>query len=156
MAEQERFVPDILVGPSILEQKDVDAVNRLMKQLSDSAQDINRNKLTDILCQPNFRIIIFKDPGTDEVIGMASLYYYKAICAPLGIGKVEDVVIDKRYRGKGLGDLLVKYLISLSKSLKLQILELTSDPDNPERLPAIELYKKHGFKERGGYFYLDL
>lgn len=77
MLKREDFKPDILIGPSVLEQKDVDSINKLRRQLSQSPKeivDISKNKLTDILCQPNCRIIIFKDPATDEVIGMASLF----------------------------------------------------------------------------------
>ncbi|MDP3697593.1 MAG: GNAT family N-acetyltransferase [Candidatus Taylorbacteria bacterium] len=154
MTEQKKFVPDILVGPSVLEQKDVDGINRLMKQLFDKAQEISRGKLTDILCQPNFRMIIFKDPDTNEVIGMASLYCYKALYAPGGVGRVEDVVIDERYRGKGLGKLIMQCLISLAKNRQLETLELTS---NPQRVEANILYPKLGFnKHDTNYYVMDL
>ena len=56
MSDKEKFTPTVLVGPSILEQKDVDAINNLRKQLALSDQeaakvvDISKGKLTDILC----------------------------------------------------------------------------------------------------------
>ena len=157
MSDKNRFVPDILVGPSVLDKKDVESINRLRKQLSGSAQDISQTTLTDILCQPNFRLIIFKDPESDEVIGMASIYYAKTTINFDGVGRVEDVVIDERYRGHGLGDLMVRYLISTAKILRLSKLELTSNPNNPNRLTAIQLYLKQGFKKRETNCYrLDL
>ncbi len=154
MSEKKRFDPDILIDPSVLEQKDVDAVNRLMKQLSGSAQEIQKNKLTDILCQPNFRMIIFKDSDTDEVIGMASLCYYKTLYARRGAGQVEDVIIDEKYRGKGLGELIMKYVISTARNLRLETLELTS---NPKQVEANSLYPKLGFKkDETNYYVMDL
>lgn len=157
MSEQNLFVPNVLIGPSVLEQKDVDAVNRLHRQLALSAEDANqiidigRGKLTDILCQPNCRLIFFKDSDSDEVIGMASLYYYKTLYSPSGIGRVEDVVVDERYRGKGLGKLIMKYLISLARHLHLEVLELTS---NPKRVEANKIYLGLGFEKYDTNYYI--
>lgn len=150
MAEKERFEPRILLDPSVLEQKDTDSINDLLKQLSETDKELSRHKVTDILCQPNCRVIILKDPATHEVIGMASLYYYKTLNDPDGIGRVEDVVVDGRYRGKGLGKLLMGYILSMARNLKLKTLELTS---NPKRIAANKMYLELGFEKYDTNYY---
>lgn len=157
---EKRFVPDILVGPSVLEQKDVDAVNRLRRQLALSPEevasivDISKGKLTDILCQPNCQFVFFKDPETDEIIGTASLYYHKTFYEPGGTGRVEDVIIDERYRGKGLGKLLMRFIFATARNLRLKTLELTS---NPKRVEANKMYLEFGFKKYDtNYYVMDL
>jgi RimJ/RimL family protein N-acetyltransferase len=56
------------------------------------------------------------------------------------------IIVDKKFRGKGVGTALMKDLIDLAKnSFKLEILHLEVYKGNP----AINLYKRLGFKEYG-------
>ena len=55
---------------------------------------------------------------------------------------IEDVVVDKSVRGKGIGRDLVLYAIEYSKSMGARTVELTS---RPARVEANKLYKKLGF-----------
>ena len=57
-----------------------------------------------------------------------------------------NIVVKKNYRHKGIGNLLLEYLISLCNELHLQSLSLEVNEIN---LPAINLYKKFGFKKIG-------
>jgi len=156
MTEKEGFQPKVLINPSVLEQKDVDSINKLRRQLKLSSEsitdieDLAKSRVTDILCQPNCRMIIFKDSATDEVIGMTSLFYHQTFGVPDGLGKIEDVVVDERYRGKGLGKLLVIYVFSIAQNLGLRTLELTS---NPKRVEANKMYVELGFELYGTNFY---
>ncbi len=160
MPSKEKIFPLVFFNLIVLEQKDVDSINKLRKELSKSAEkrpDVDKDTLTAILSQSNFLFIIFRYYDSNEIIGMASIYYAKTTINPEGIGRVEDVVIDKRYHGHGLGDLMIDRLKYLAKSRGLSKLELTSNPDNPDRLSAIQLYLKHGFKKRETSCYeLDL
>ena len=57
-----------------------------------------------------------------------------------------NIVVKKNYRNNGVGTLLLENLISLCNELNLQSLSLEV---NEENLPAINLYKKFGFKDIG-------
>ena len=54
-------------------------------------------------------------------------------------GRIEDVVVDKDYREKGIGKKLSLEAIRVAKELKLSKLFLTS---NPKRVEANKLYQK--------------
>ena len=67
-------------------------------------------------------------------------------------GRIEDVVVDRNYRGKGIGEKLSFEAIRIAKELKLSKLFLTS---NPKRIEANQLYQKIGFQlsTTNSYFY---
>lgn len=57
------------------------------------------------------------------------------------------IIIDEKYRGKGVGKVLMQELIHLAKErFKIEILHLEVYEHN---LPAVKLYKKLGFTEYG-------
>lgn len=151
---KEKFNPIVLMGPSRLGFRDASEISDLLAQLSDSAIRIDDVVLNRILAQPNFRMVILKDPKTEEIIAVGSIYYGQTLMHPRGVGKIEDVVVDARYRGLGLGDFLIRFLIALARGWNLSKVELTS---NSKRVAANELYIKHGFKKKDTNFYqLDL
>lgn len=60
-----------------------------------------------------------------------------------------DIIIDSSYRKLGYASKLLNYVIDYAKNKRI-ILEV-----NQDNLPAINLYKKHGFSEinrRKGYY----
>jgi len=67
-------------------------------------------------------------------------------------GRIEDVVVDKNHRGKGIGEKLSLEAIRIGEELKLSNLFLTS---NPKRTDANRLYQKMGFQlgTTNSYFY---
>ena len=58
-------------------------------------------------------------------------------------GRIEDVVVNKNHRGKGIGEKLSLEAIKISKELNLNELFLTS---NPNRTEANRLYQRMGFQ----------
>lgn len=59
---------------------------------------------------------------------------------------ITNIVVKKNFRKKGIGTLLLKKLISLTK--QLQFKELTLEV-NSSNIPAIQLYSKFAFKILG-------
>jgi ribosomal protein S18 acetylase RimI-like enzyme len=117
------------------------AVNRLLPQLSDSARPISLNQLEDILNQVNFYLI-----GAyleQKIVGMATICYHKTITKPRGFGHIEDVVVDRPYRDKGIGSQIMD---ELHKIAKVNLLEKVKWTSNPEREPANKMYQRLGFK----------
>lgn len=56
------------------------------------------------------------------------------------------IAIAEEFKGKGLGKLIMEFLVSNAKSNRLSKLKLTVDDGN---IPAIRLYEKFGFKSLG-------
>ena len=59
-------------------------------------------------------------------------------------GYVDDLYVEKEYRGKGLGQKLLNEAKRFFKSKKLKFMELKSNHNNYK---SIKFYKKYGFKE---------
>lgn len=59
--------------------------------------------------------------------------------------RIADVVVDERYRGKGLGRKLMTKTIEALRAMNVKHVELTS---RPSRIAANELYRSLGFKRR--------
>ena len=59
--------------------------------------------------------------------------------------RIEDVVVDEKHRGKGLGRKLMTKTIEALRTMNVKHVELTS---RPSRTAANELYKTLGFKRR--------
>jgi len=117
------------------------SVNRLLPQLSKSAKliDIKQlNRLTESECTR----LYFAKEGT-EVLGMLSLVVFPI---PTGIKSwIEDVVVDERARGKGVGKALMKKALAEAGNLGTKSIDLTS---RPSRETANKLYQSIGYQER--------
>ncbi len=86
----------------------------------------------------------------ERLIGFATLVPINKITGFQG--HIEDVVVDAAYRGQGFGRILIEQLLEKAASLQMSSVSLTSDPSNPKRAAARELYAKLGFIERQGLF----
>ena len=66
-------------------------------------------------------------------------------------GSIEHLIIDEKYRGRGLGKKLMLHAIATARKAGMKTLFLTSEP---QRIVANILYKKLGFiqKETNYYF----
>ncbi|MCI8273689.1 MAG: ribosomal protein S18-alanine N-acetyltransferase [Clostridia bacterium] len=76
----------------------------------------------------------------DQVIGFAGIM----IC--LDEATLNNIVVKKSYRGKGIGGELLDSLIDLCGELDIKSITLEVNVSN---IPAINLYTKFGFKNMG-------
>ncbi len=114
--------------------QDIEFVPDLKKQKSGLEAIINNPEMGEIL--------VLKGEG--KILGMVSLLY--SISTALG-GKVailEDMIIHKDYRGKGLGKELLGEAIRFSKGRNCLRLTLLTDFNNDV---AIQFYQHFGFKK---------
>lgn len=115
----------------------------LLKQLrSDSAEHVTSfDELRYVVENRDIRLVVALEEG--HVIGMGTLY----IMQKLGkrTGGVEDVVVDEKYRGQGLGSKLMEKIIQTAKDEGLKSISLTS---RPSRVAGNKLYQKLGFKQK--------
>lgn len=64
---------------------------------------------------------------------------------------VEDMIVDKAFRGNGIGEKILTDLLLWARDNKMDTVELTT---NPRRLAANGLYQKVGFKLHSTNHYL--
>ena len=116
-------------------------INRLLPQLSKSAQPLTSGKLEDIVQSTHVHLFIAQEGA--EVLGMLSLVVFPI---PTGIRAwVEDVVVDELARGKGVGRALSEYALQVANEKGALTVDLTS---RPSRVAANQLYQKVGFQLR--------
>ena len=120
----------------------LNAVNRLLPQLSASAKAISINRLQDLTESDSTKLFI----GTDqsgEILGMLSLIVMKI---PTGNKAwIEDVVVDESARGRGIGRELMNHAHEEAKKHGVKSIDLTS---RPSRESANELYQSLGYEIR--------
>lgn len=117
------------------------SVNRLLPQLSKSARPINGEQLKKLVESECTRLFFAKE-GTD-VLGMLSLVVFPI---PTGVKAwIEDVVVDQKARGKGVGKALMNKALVEAGNLGTKSIDLTS---RPSRETANKLYQSIGYQER--------
>lgn len=117
---------------------DVDSINFLLNLLTSKPRKVNLTWLDEVA--KNSRLLVAKD--NNKIIGMATLAM--TIIPTCKFGHIEDVVVDDKFRGQGIGTDLMKKLIIEAKRLRLGKIELTTRPTREE---ANKLYCKLGFEK---------
>ena len=83
------------------------------------------------------------------IVGMALMCTYKVISGHKGW--IEDVVVDEKMRGQGIGRKLVEKLLEVAR--EKQVLEVLLFTAN-HRKAAMRLYEKLGFQPKGSHLYI--
>ena len=93
---------------------------------------------SEYLSDPNSTTIVIS--VEDIIVGVASIHIIKKLTRILGI--IEDVAVNKKYRGKGVGKKLVERLILIGKQKNCDKIVLNSSEANSK------FYEKIGFKKK--------
>lgn len=118
-----------------------EAINALLLQLSETARALSRAELKKLLKDKNMHLYFVVFGG--EIAGMGTLLFLRA---PSSFrARVEDVVVDEKFRGKGIGKKLMLHLIRAAKKAGVSTIDLTSGPSRKE---ANHLYRSLGFEKR--------
>ena len=122
-----------MIKISDFKEKDFSSVKNLLingfsKNLDN---DINLNFINDL---SNFGFVAVNN---ETIIGFASIHIIEKLNRRSCL--IEDVVVDKNERGKGIGKLLIEHLINFSKSKSCDKIILNSKESN------IPFYNKLGF-----------
>lgn len=119
-------------------------LNRLLLQLNQNAADLTADCLVEVA--EASRLLVASDyeghyAGTGRAVGMATLV---PVAKPSGFeGRIEDVVVDEEYRGRGIARRMMEMIVEEARTLGLGRLALTS---NPARRAANALYQSIGFE----------
>lgn len=129
-----------------VDKKILDDINNLLPQLSEKAKQFSLKELQGILKQSSRVFLVAKEKS--DVIGTGVLLMMRkfiGLCAT-----IEDVVVDEKYRGKGIGKALMEKLIEIAKKRGVQHIDLTS---RLEREDANAFYQRLGFERRNTNVY---
>jgi ribosomal protein S18 acetylase RimI-like enzyme len=63
---------------------------------------------------------------------------------------IHDVVVDSLHRREGISREIMRLLIEEARNMRAKEINLSSNPDNPDRAGAIRLYEELGFELRKG------
>ena len=129
----------------------VDAVEKLVGQLSRSAPPPTTAELGEVVSSPATDLFIAIDDG-GTIVGTATLVTFRI---PTGMRAwIEDVVVDEAGRGHGVGMALTEAMVERSRERGCRTVDLTS---RPSREAANRLYQRAGFVARETNIYrLDL
>ena len=119
----------------------LDAINGLLPQLSSSVFALEESDLRNIVDSESTKLFLAIDE--DGVFGMLSLVLFRI---PTGRKAwVEDVVVDEKARGRGVGKLLTEHAIQVAREHGAHSVDLTT---RPSRAAANALYQRVGFEQR--------
>jgi ribosomal protein S18 acetylase RimI-like enzyme len=117
-------------------------LNALIPQLSSSAPPLAREAWHEIAAAPATHLLVARD-ADDRAIGMLTLALFSI---PTGVRAwIEDVVVDERARGRGVGERLTAEAIRVAERHGARTVDLTS---RPSREAANRLYRRMGFAAR--------
>lgn len=124
-----------------------EAVVHLVAELSPSAPAPTGADLRSIVESSASRLLVARDVD-GAVVGMLTLALYRI--PTKSCAWIEDVVVDERARGRGIGDQLVRAALELAKQEGAHVVDLTS---RPGREVANRLYRRLGFELRDTNLY---
>ena len=128
---------EVLAAPS---PRDAEAIARLIAHLS-SARPPDPAELRDLVSSPT--VTLFVARSGDAIVGTLSLAIF---AVPTGRRAwIEDVVVDPRFRERGIASRLVAAALKLATEAACRTVDLTS---RPSRQDANRLYERLGFVRR--------
>jgi len=117
------------------------ACHRLIPQLSASSKPITRLEMQEIIDSES--TVLFAARSDGEIVGLLTLAVFRIPTALRAW--IEDVVVDERARGKGVGEALNQAALLEAKRRGAKTVDLTS---RPSREAANRLYRRIGFVRR--------
>lgn len=125
-------------------ETELEDINNLMRQLAHdptSFTPVTLSALKEIVKDEKLVVMVARDG--EKIVGMATLITSKTLSG--FDGEIDDVVVDEKYRGKGLGEKLMTAVIDQARKLKVKKIGLSS---RPSRVAANKLYQKLGFEQK--------
>ena len=118
------------------------ALVTLVPQLSKSNPPPPVENVAAMLGSDAITQFVARDDG-GAIVGVATLVTFRI---PTGLrGWIEDVIVDERSNGQGIGSALTLAMIDKARAVGCTTVELTS---RPSREAANHMYKKLGFEPR--------
>ncbi len=121
-----------------LKVSDKEAWGKLLSQLNSNKKPLG--EIRDLTNNSAFYGLVLEN--NKEIVGFGSISFFSSSFKGL-TGVIEDIIVDKGYRGQGLGKELMKSLLQEANKRHAKLITLTS---NPNRKKARAIYEKIGFE----------
>jgi ribosomal protein S18 acetylase RimI-like enzyme len=119
----------------------VAALARLVPQLTTTAPPVSTEIVRDVTTSPATTLLVARDGA--EIVGTLTLVIFA-----IASGRrawIEDVIVDERARGRGVGEALVAAAVARARAAGVRTVDLTS---RSTREGANRLYLRLGFAVR--------
>lgn len=126
----------------------LEALNKLLRQLDSTATPLTKTDVKYMIGSSVNYLFIAKRTDNKQIIGMLTLIIFRTPFAKKGL--LEDLVVDKNHRGKGVGKKLISTAIKKAREEGAVYLDFTS---RPKRVEANKLYQSLSFKKRNTNVY---
>lgn len=103
--------------------------------------------LKNIICNQNAHHLIAL--YENKIVGTGSIFFYTRLNGQT-FGQIEDLVVDAKHRGFGIGASIIEKLINYAEQAKCYKVVLSCSDKN------INYYEKFGFKQHENYMRLNL
>ncbi len=131
-------------------QDDFENVLQLLRQLWPD-KHLNTSALRQVFDRAlNSEMQAYVCATEDErVVGFGSLTVKNNLWQEGYLGHLDELIVDSKYRGQGIGTEILEYLITIARKRGCRRVELDSAFHRKE---AHEFYKQHGFENRAMLF----
>ncbi len=135
-------VSQVIVTAAVVADAELlNALRKLVPQLSTSASELRAYDLEDIVDSQALTLLVARIDGI--IVGILVVVTFRL---PTGVRAwIEDVVVDGSARGKGVGTALVEAALKHARNVHATSVDLTS---RPSRIEANRLYQRLGFRQR--------
>ncbi|MDZ4284521.1 MAG: GNAT family N-acetyltransferase [Patescibacteria group bacterium] len=130
----------------VLSDRQIEDINVLLNQLTERIF-CSRNWVEEVSKNGVFVVAYLDDKGKNRIVGMALLCAIKNLSVG-HVGYVHDVIVHIYFRRRGIMTGLMATLHNRARAMGLDALELTSNPNNEDRLKAIQGYLKMGYRQK--------
>ena len=138
-----------MIRTEIAKSNDIQELCRLLEELfsmekefePDSGKQKNGIKKIMESSSTGFIAVIKEN---EKIIGMVNILYVVSTFLGEKAAILEDMIIDREYRGKGYGTTLIKYAVEEAEKRGAKRVTLLTDDTNES---AMKFYEKNGFKK---------
>lgn len=128
--------------------KELTEINKLLRQLNNTATFLTSDDMKDMIVSQANRLFVARRLDNKEIVGMLTMVVFRIPFVKKGL--LEDFVVDKAYREKGIGTKLITTAVNNARTEGVSFLDFTS---RPTRVAANNLYQRLGFKRRDTNIY---
>ena len=132
-------------------ESDFEAVHRLLDQLMPAALELRQAIWSATLAQNDYAAWLAEIDG--QAAGFVDLYLFPDVGHGRAIGLVNNLVVDSRFRRRGLGEALLKEATAYCRRRDAVELHVWTEADNT---PALNLYERVGFTRRAVLLELEM
>lgn len=118
-------------------------IRELAQMIGSNYKPLTDDDLKELLASHDTGLLVAKDIETEEIAGMITIFVKRT--PYVRKATFEDIVIDEKFRGRGIGQQLLQHAITFAKEKEAHYIDVTS---RPRRIASNSLYQKMGFQKR--------